>query len=66
LHNPDFVKMAEAFGAQGIRAESPDELRGAIRQGLAEKGPTLIEIPVGEMPSPWRLSFPAPTRKGRK
>ncbi|MCB8944651.1 MAG: hypothetical protein H6658_12955 [Ardenticatenaceae bacterium] len=66
LHNPDFVKMAEAFGAQGIRAHSPDELRHAIRAGLAEKGPTLIEIPVGEMPSPWGLTFPAPNRKGRK
>ena len=66
LHNPDFVKIAQAFGAQGIRAHSPDELRRAIREGLAEKGPTLIEIPVGEMPSPWRLSFPAPNRKGRK
>ena len=53
LHNPDFVKMADAFGAQGIRATNPDELRKAIRQGLAESGPTLIEVPVGEMPSPW-------------
>jgi acetolactate synthase-1/2/3 large subunit len=66
LHNPDFVKLAEAFGAQGLRANSPDELRHAIREGLAEKGPTLIEIPVGEMPSPWHLSFPTPNRKGRK
>jgi acetolactate synthase-1/2/3 large subunit len=66
LHNPDFVKLAEAFGAQGLRANSPDELRHAIREGLAEKGPTLIEVPVGEMPSPWHLSFPTPNRKGRK
>jgi acetolactate synthase-1/2/3 large subunit len=65
LHNPDFVKLAESFAAQGIRAESPDELRRAIRQGLAEKGPTLIEIPVGEMPSPWAITFPPPNR-GRK
>jgi acetolactate synthase-1/2/3 large subunit len=62
LHNPDFVKLAEAFGAQGIRAESPAELRRAIRQGLAEKGPTLIEMPVGEMPSPWAVTFPPPNR----
>jgi acetolactate synthase-1/2/3 large subunit len=62
LQNPDFVKLAQAFGAQGIRAESPDQLRHAIRQGLAEKGPTLIEVPVGEMPSPWGISFPPPNR----
>ncbi|HXF64304.1 MAG TPA: thiamine pyrophosphate-dependent enzyme [Caldilineaceae bacterium] len=58
LHNPDFVKLAEAFGAQGLRAETPDELPAAIRQGLATVDrPTVIEVPVGEMPSPWSLSF---------
>jgi acetolactate synthase-1/2/3 large subunit len=51
LHNPDFVKMADAFGAQGLRAHTPKELRAAIRKGFAENGPTLIEIPVGDMPS---------------
>ena len=50
LHNPDFVKMAESFGARGIRAETPEALRRAIREGFAEDGPTLVEIPVGEMP----------------
>src|SRR5690606_15580883 len=29
---PDFVKMAEAFGAVGIRAEKPDEVDDAIRE----------------------------------
>ncbi len=62
LHNPDFVKMADSFGAQGIRATNPDELRKAIRQGLAESGPTLIEVPVSEMPSPWAIAYPPPNR----
>jgi acetolactate synthase-1/2/3 large subunit len=57
LHNPDFVKMADSFGAQGLRAHNPEEMRLAIRKGLAAEGPTLIEIPVGEMPSPWQLIF---------
>jgi len=57
LHNPDFVKMADSFGAQGLRAHTPEEMRLAIRKGLATEGPTLIEIPVGEMPSPWQLIF---------
>jgi acetolactate synthase-1/2/3 large subunit len=57
LHNPDFVKLAEAFGAQGLRAGSLEELRLALRQGMATSGPTLVEIPVGEMPSPWPLIF---------
>ncbi len=55
LHNPDFVKMADSFGAQAFRVESPDALRDALRAGFDHDGPTLIEIPVGELPSPWHL-----------
>ncbi|WP_420641715.1 thiamine pyrophosphate-dependent enzyme [Candidatus Leptofilum sp.] len=51
LHNPDFVKLAESFGAQGLRAKSPQELRRAIQQGLQTDLPTVIEVPVGDMPS---------------
>ena len=50
LQNPDFVKLAESFGAKGIRAHTSKELRKAIREGFAENGPTLVEVPVGEMP----------------
>ncbi len=57
LHNPDFVKLAESFGAQGLRATTPGELRGALRQGFEAPGPTLIEVPVGEMASPWDYIF---------
>ncbi len=55
LTNPDFVKLAESFGAAGLRARSPEELRGAIREGFANNHPTLIDVPVGEMPSVWHL-----------
>ena len=50
LRNPDFVRLAESFGARGLHARTPDELRGAIREGFAGDGPTVVEIPVGEMP----------------
>lgn len=50
LRNPDFVRLAESFGARGLRAHTPDELRAAIRAGFAEEGPTLVEVPVGDMP----------------
>ena len=53
LHNPDFVKLAESFGAVGLRAESPESLRRAIRAGFESGEPTLIDVPVGEMPDPW-------------
>lgn len=55
LHNPDFVKLAESFGARGLRVHGSDELGDAIQEGFTKTdGPTLIEVPVGEMPAPWR------------
>jgi len=55
LRNPDFLKLAESFGALGLRAKTPDELRNAVRQGLSSGQPTVIEVPVGPMPSPWNV-----------
>jgi acetolactate synthase-1/2/3 large subunit len=56
LTNPDFVRFAESFGAAAERVRSPKELREALRRGFARRdGPTLIEVPVGEMPSPWEF-----------
>lgn len=55
LANPDFVKYAEAFGAQGLRATTPDALRAQLRVGMAHAGPTLIEVHVGEFNSPWEF-----------
>lgn len=51
LVNPDFVKLAKAFGANGFRAETDDQLREAIQKGFASDLPTLIEVPIGETPS---------------
>jgi acetolactate synthase I/II/III large subunit len=54
LANPDFVRFAESFGASAERAADPAALRAALRRGFARRdGPTLIEVPVGPMPSPW-------------
>ncbi len=47
LHNPDFVKMAHAFGAHSTRVKDMDGLRKAIRAAKGEELPTLIEVPVG-------------------
>jgi acetolactate synthase-1/2/3 large subunit len=56
LHNPDFVRYAEAFGAHGVRAESAEDLKQQIAAAFARGDlPTVIEVPVGEMPSPWAL-----------
>ena len=40
---PDFVKLAEAYGATGIRAEKPDELDDAIRKMMKTKGPVIFD-----------------------
>jgi acetolactate synthase-1/2/3 large subunit len=56
LQNPDFVKLAESFGVNAARASSADELRGVLRSALAHNGPTLIEVPVGQMNSPWSFA----------
>jgi acetolactate synthase-1/2/3 large subunit len=56
LANPDFVLFAKSFGAEAIRAKNAVELRGALRSALARRdGPSLIEVPVGAMPSPWEF-----------
>ena len=55
LANPDFVKYAESFGAVGRRARDPDELRVALRESFARREPTLIEVAVAAMPSPWEF-----------
>jgi acetolactate synthase-1/2/3 large subunit len=65
LANPDFVKFAESFGAAAERIRSPDELRGALRRGFTRRGgPTLIEVPVGPMPSPWEFILMPRARGG--
>jgi acetolactate synthase-1/2/3 large subunit len=56
LTNPDFVKYGDSFGAAAERARTPEELRAALRRGFARSDrPTLIEVPVGPMPSPWEF-----------
>ncbi|GIW46291.1 MAG: acetolactate synthase [Deltaproteobacteria bacterium] len=43
---PDFVKLAEAFGAKGLRATHPDELESTLKEGLFSEGVVLMEIVV--------------------
>ena len=61
LHNPDFVKLAESFGARGRRVTSPEALKKELETAFQENGPTLIEVPVerGSETSPWEFLMPA-------
>jgi acetolactate synthase I/II/III large subunit len=45
---PDFVKLAEAFGALGLRAERPSELRDVLAAALAHKGVVVIDVLVSK------------------
>ena len=53
LRNPDFVRLGESFGLRSARVETPDALRKALGRCLERDEPALIEVPVGDMASPW-------------
>jgi acetolactate synthase-1/2/3 large subunit len=45
---PDFVKLAEAYGAVGLRATRPDQLRSVLQRGLSTPGVVVMDILVTE------------------
>jgi len=55
LVNPDYIKLADAFGVAGVRAEGPAKLAEVLKQAIAADEPVLIDAPVGEFPTPWHL-----------
>jgi acetolactate synthase-1/2/3 large subunit len=65
LANPDFVRFAESFGAAAERARTPPELAAALARTFKRRdGPTVIEVPVGPLPSPWEF-IRLPRLRGR-
>ncbi len=42
--NPDFVKVAEAYGAKGLRAAGENNVSSVIEEALSEKGPVIIDF----------------------
>ena len=67
LVNPDFVQLAESFGADGVRVSSPETLRPALEKAIDADRPAVIEVtvPRGTETSPWEFihpnSYPAQT-----
>jgi len=47
-HAPDFVKLAEAYGAVGLRATKPEEVVPVLKKGLAIKKPVIMDFWVEE------------------
>ena len=52
LHNPDFAKMAESFGAVGITVGGVDEVGPALREAFAADRPAVVELRTG-LPHPY-------------
>jgi acetolactate synthase-1/2/3 large subunit len=55
LLNPNFLKLAEAFGVVGRHADTPEKLRTTIRESIRANEPTLIAVPIGPVPNPWTV-----------
>jgi acetolactate synthase-1/2/3 large subunit len=49
LVNPDYVKLAGAYGIPGARAESPGALAAAVTDAFERRGPAIIDVPIPRM-----------------
>lgn len=60
LVNPDFMKLAESFGADGVRVDSPAALKPALAKAIDADRPAIIEVMVerGTETSPWKFIHP--------
>ena len=47
-HAPDFVKLAEAYGALGLRATKPEEVESVLQQGLETPKTVIMEFKVAK------------------
>ncbi|MFL2645821.1 MAG: thiamine pyrophosphate-dependent enzyme [Dehalococcoidia bacterium] len=59
--NPDFVKMAESFGALGIKVDDPTKVGDAVERALASGRPAIIDVTMydtNELPFPYEGSAP--------
>ena len=63
LKNPDFMKLADAYGVLGMRAKEPTEVGRLVREAIDRDRPALVEVPVGRMNRPM---FFAPRRTPAK
>jgi acetolactate synthase-1/2/3 large subunit len=53
LRNPDFVKLAESFGAAAVKVRDHGQLEAAIRDATTATGPVVIECPMERLPTPF-------------
>jgi acetolactate synthase-1/2/3 large subunit len=53
LRNPDFAKFAESFGADGVKLSDAAHVADALPEAIANDRPTVIEVPMDRLPSPF-------------
>ncbi len=63
LHNPDFMKLADAYGVVGMRTEKPTDVGDLVADAVKLNKPVLIEVPVQRMPRPKLWAARAPWTK---
>jgi acetolactate synthase I/II/III large subunit len=44
MRNPNFAKMAEAFGVRGIRCDNKNDVEKTVKEMLAHKGPVVVDF----------------------
>ena len=62
LRNPDFVAYARSFGALGLHASGPDELRARLDEAFSAHRPAVVHVPTIAMPDPWPWFLRKPVR----
>jgi acetolactate synthase-1/2/3 large subunit len=53
LKSPDFVAYARAFGALGLHADGPNQLRARLDEAFGADAPAVVHVATGPMPDPW-------------
>jgi len=53
LKNPNFIKLADSYGVQGIRVKNPKALEKTLKKAILLNKPVLIEVSLKETPSPF-------------
>jgi acetolactate synthase-1/2/3 large subunit len=54
VNNPDFARLAEAFGVKGLKA-APEQLGKALREALGIRQPVVIEVPLPTLIAPFQI-----------
>ena len=60
LQNPDFIALADSFGVDSYRVNTPDDLKKSLKAAIAKDAPALIEVKTDQVSevSPWKFIVP--------